>query len=129
MPHTEHRRVKLTDLAEKTGFTVGTISKALQNKEGISQETRETILKAAKEIGYIANSQAGGLRSGSTKTVAIIISDITNPFFAIEIKTCISALEKYGYSAIVMDTDESAEREEQAVISAINKKKAAYEEE
>ena len=121
MPHTEHRRVKLTDIAEKTGFTVGTISKALQNKEGISQETRETILKTAKEIGYIANSQAGGLRSGSTKTVAIIISDITNPFFAIEIKTCISALEKHGYSAIVMDTDESAEREEQAVISAINK--------
>ena len=121
MPPREHRRIKLTDIAEKTGFTVGTISKALQNKEGISQETRETILKAAKEIGYIANSQAGGLRSGSTKTVAIIISDITNPFFAIEIKTCVSILEKYGYSAIVMGTEESAEREEQAIISAINK--------
>ena len=116
-----NRRVKLTDIAAKTGFTVGTISKALQNKEGIALETRESIIKAAKEIGYIANSQAGGLRSGSSKTVAIIVSDIANPLFAIEIKICVSELEKQGYRAIVMGTEERAEREEQAVISALNK--------
>jgi LacI family transcriptional regulator len=118
---TEKRRVKLIDIAAKTGFTVGTISKALQNKEGISRETMESILKAAKEIGYIANSQAGGLRSGSSKTIAIIVSDIANPLFSIKIKICVSELEKQGYRAIVMDTEESPEREEQAVISALNK--------
>lgn len=117
----ENRRVKLTDIAAKTGFTVGTISKALQNKEGIAQETRESIMKVAKEIGYIANSQAGGLRSGSSKTIAIIVSDIANPLFAIEIKICIAELERHGYRAIVMDTEERPEREEQAVISALNK--------
>ncbi|MGN0184742.1 MAG: LacI family DNA-binding transcriptional regulator [Aristaeellaceae bacterium] len=116
-----NRRVKLTDIAAKTGFTVGTISKALQNKEGIALETRESIMKAAREIGYIANSQAGGLRSGSSKTVAIIVSDIANPLFAIEIKICVAELEKQGYRAIVMGTEERAEREEQAVISALNK--------
>ena len=116
-----NRRVKLTDIAAKTGFTVGTISKALQNKEGIALETRESIMKAAREIGYIANSQAGGLRSGSSKTVAIIVSDIANPLFAIEIKICVSELEKHGYRAIVMSTEERAEREEQSVISALNK--------
>ena len=116
-----NRRVKLTDIAAKTGFTVGTISKALQNKEGIALETRESIMKAAREIGYISNSQAGGLRSGSSKTVAIIVSDIANPLFAIEIKICVSELEKQGYRAIVMGTEERAEREEQAVISALNK--------
>lgn len=121
MSGTEKRRVKLVDIAAKTGFTVGTISKALQNKEGISQETRESILKAAKEIGYIANSQAGGLRSGSSKTIAIIVSDIANPLFAIKIKICVAELEKQGYRAIVMDTEERPEREEQAVISALNK--------
>ena len=117
----EKRRVKLTDIAAKTGYTVGTISKALQNKEGISQETREAIMKAAKEIGYIAKAQAGALRSGSSKTIAIIVSDIANPLFAIEIKLCIETLEKHGYRAIVMDTEERPEREEQAVISALSK--------
>lgn len=117
----EKRRVKLTDIAAKTGYTVGTISKALQNKEGISQETRETIIKAANEIGYIANAQAGALRSGSSKTIAIIVSDIANPLFSIEIKTCVEELEKHGYRAIVMDTEERPEREEQAVISALSK--------
>ncbi len=121
MSKRERRRVKLTDIAAKTGFTVGTISKALQNKEGIAHETRESILKAAREIGYIANSQAGGLRSGSTKTIAIIVSDIANPLFAIEIKTCIAELDRHGYRAIVMDTEERPEREAQAVISALNK--------
>jgi len=118
---TEKRRVKLTDIAAKTGYTVGTISKALQHKEGISQETRENILKAAREIGYIANAQAGGLRSGSSKTIAIIVSDIANPLFSIEIKICVEELEKHGYRAIVMDTEERPEREMQAVISALSK--------
>ena len=117
----EKRRIKLTDIAAKTGYTVGTISKALQNKEGISQETREAIMKAAKEIGYIANAQAGGLRSGSSKTIAIIVSDIANPLFSIEIKICVEELEKHGYRAIVMGTEERPEREEQAVISALSK--------
>lgn len=117
----EKRRVKLTDIAAKTGYTVGTISKALQNKEGISQETREAIMKAAKEIGYIANSQAGALRSGSSKTIAIIVSDIANPLFAIEIKLCVQELEKHGYRAIVMGTEENPDREEEAVISALSK--------
>ena len=117
----EKRRVKLTDIAAKTGYTVGTISKALQNKEGISQETREAIMKAAKEIGYIANAQAGALRSGSSKTIAIIVSDIANPLFSIEIKICVEELEKHGFRAIVMDTEERPEREEQAVVSALSK--------
>ena len=121
MAGTKKRRVKLTDIAARTGYTVGTISKALQNKEGISHDTRESIMKAAKEIGYIANAQAGGLRSGSSKTVAIIVSDIANPLFAIEIKICVEALEKHGYRAIVMGTEECPEREEQAVISALSK--------
>lgn len=117
----EKRRIKLTDIAARTGYTVGTISKALQNKEGISQETKEAIMKAANEIGYIANAQAGALRSGSSKTVAIIISDIANPLFSIEIKICVEELEKHGYRAIVMDTEERPEREKQAVISALSK--------
>ncbi len=121
MADREKRRVKLTDIAARTGFTVGTISKALQNKEGISPETRKSIIKAAREIGYIANAQAGGLRSGSSKTIAIIVSDIANPLFAIEIKICVEELEKRGYQAIVMGTEECPEREEKAIISALSK--------
>ena len=121
MAGNQKRRVKLTDIAAKTGYTVGTISKALQNKEGISHETREAIMKAAKEIGYIANAQAGALRSGSSKTIAIIVSDIANPLFSIEIKICVEELEKQGYRAIVMGTEERPEREKSAVISALSK--------
>ena len=121
MARNEKRRVKLTDIAARTGFTVGTISKALQNKDGIALETRRSIMQAAKEIGYIANSQAGALRSGSSKTVAIIVSDIANPLFAIEIKFCVEALEREGYRAFVMGTEERPEREVQAVISALSK--------
>ncbi len=121
MAQNERRRVKLTDIAARTGFTVGTISKALQDKDGIAPETKKKIMQAAREIGYIANAQAGALRSGSSKTVAIIVSDIANPLFAIEIKFCVEALEHEGYQAIVMGTQERPEREVQAVISALSK--------
>lgn len=121
MSSNEKRRAKLTDIAEKTGYTVGTISKALQNRGGVSRKTRECIIRAAREVGYIANAQAGALRSGSSKTVAIIVSDIANPLFAIAIKQCVQTLESNGYRAIVMDTEERADREEQAIVSALSK--------
>ena len=86
---------------------------------GVSVETRREIMRVAEQEGYIVNAQASALRSGKSRTVAIIITDIANPLFAILIKLCIAALERSNYRAIVMATEESAEQEVQAVVAAI----------
>jgi LacI family transcriptional regulator len=59
-------RIKTTlkDIAQKTGLSVNTISRALKDKEDIAEATRKMIQSIAKEMGYVGNSLAGSLRSG-----------------------------------------------------------------
>ena len=68
----EKSRVTLLDIATATGYTVNTVSRALKNKEDISRETCERIQQKAKEMGYVRNYLASSLRSGRTKTLAMI---------------------------------------------------------
>lgn len=114
-------KLKLRDIARLTGHTVGTVSKALHNKPGISSRTRERILKIADEAGYIGNALAGSLRSGTTRTAAIILGDIANPLFALMAKALIASLARRGYSAILLNTDEDRLEEERAVVTALSR--------
>ena len=75
----QNGKLKLRDIARLTGHTVGTVSKALHDKPGLAPKTREYILKAARESGYIGNALAGSLRSGTTKTAAIILGTSPTP--------------------------------------------------
>lgn len=113
--------VKLADIARKTGYSVNTVSHALHNKPDISEKTKQYIKSVADEMGYIANVSAGALRSGKSKTIAIIVGDISNPHFSIMIKEMEARLRKYGYSAFILNTDENEELEKAAIISAISK--------
>jgi len=114
-------RITMKDIASKTGFTVNTVSRALSNKSDISEETKKQIKEAANEMGYIGNSIAGALRSGSTKTISIILGDISNPMFAILVKEMEVSLREQGYNAMILNTEESYILEEQAILSSLSK--------
>ena len=57
----DDRRVTLKDIAEKTGFTVNTVSQALRGSPKLREETKAAIRAAAKELGYVHNALAGSL--------------------------------------------------------------------
>lgn len=118
-PPKSPKRITIKDIAEYTGFSANTVSHALHGKSDISQETQNLIKSKAQEIGYIRNNQASALRSGKSKLIAIIIPDISNQYFSIMVKIIENYLRKYGYSILVMPTEEQAEREEKAVYSAL----------
>lgn len=114
--------VTLKDISQRTGFSVNTVSRTLKGKEYIAEDTRRTILDAAKELGYIGNSLAGALRSGLTGTVAVVISDVSNPLFGIMVKDIEDALAEHNYCAFVLNTGENIEQEERALHLALSKK-------
>jgi LacI family transcriptional regulator len=114
--------VRLKEIAVKTGFTINTVSHALKNKDDISPKTQKLIQEAAKELGYISNSIAGALRSGFTKTIAVILGDISNPHFAIMAKEIESAASTFQYATIIINTNENESIEKQAIYSALSKK-------
>ncbi len=115
------RNITLSDIAKKTGYSVNTISHALRDKPDIAPKTKEHIRNVANEMGYIVNISAAALRNGRSRSVAIIVGDISNPHFAIMIKEMENALRASGYNAITINTDEDEELEKQAITSAISK--------
>lgn len=113
----EKKRVTMKDIAQKTGYSINTVSLALKGIN-TAPETREKILKAADELGYIGNSIASSMRSGSTQNLAIIVGDISNLHFGRIIKTAVNIWSAHNYNAIIYNTDEKLEYERNAIISA-----------
>ncbi len=115
------KTVTMIDIAKKTGYSVNTVSHALNNRSDISEKTKKHIREVADEMGYIANTSAAALRNGKTRSIAIIIGDISNPNFSIIIKEIEGSLRENGYNAIIINTDENEELEKQAIKSAVSK--------
>lgn len=117
---TSHRTT-LKDIAQATGFSINTVSRALKDSAAISKATRERIRTVAAELGYVVNASATAMRLGFTKTIAVIVGDIVNPHFAIMIKEIESVARANQYGMIVLNTDEDPERENEAVELALGK--------
>ncbi len=81
-------KVTIKDIAHKLDLNFSSVSRALNNKPGVSEETRKLVVETAKEMGYRPNVIARGLVSNVTKTIGILMPDIINPLFG-EITTAI----------------------------------------
>lgn len=114
-----NNRVTLKDISKKAGFSINTISRALKNKKDISNKTKLLICETARNMGYIPNTVASSLRLGKTKTIAVIMPDILDPFIAILVKDIEYKLRDYGYNIIIINTDEEYDIEKEAIILAL----------
>jgi LacI family transcriptional regulator len=78
------KRLTQADVAQMAGVSRATVLHVVNNQTGgsvpISDETRQRVLAAVKELGYVPDARAQALRSGNTKTIGLIIPDIHNPF-------------------------------------------------
>lgn len=115
------RTVTLKDIAQATGYSVNTVSRALRDKEDIAQETRKKIQEIAREMGHVSNTLAASLRLGYTNTIAVILGDISNPHFAIMMKEIEARARKSGYTSILLNTSEDEQREREAIRLSLNK--------
>jgi len=101
-------RVRIKDIAEKTGLSVSTVSLVLSKKEHrIPDETCKRVIDIAKELHYRPNQMAASLVTQRTKTIGLIIPDITNMFFAEIAKSAENECQKAGYSIILCNTNDN----------------------
>lgn len=115
------KKVTLADIAVRCGVSINTVSHALKDKPDISEQTKALIRRTAEEMGYIGNSSASFLRSGISKSIAIILGDISNPHFSIMIKEMEVIARREGYTCFVLNTEEDESLERAAIIAAIGK--------
>lgn len=71
------------DVAKRAGVAPITVSRVINNSGYISEATRKRVQAAVKELGYVPNTLARGLRSKQTRTLALVVTDITNPYFTL----------------------------------------------
>jgi len=105
-------KVTIKDIAKVANVSTATVSKVLNNKDQrISTETRELVLKIAKEKKYIRNSMARSLVTKKTNTIGLILPDITNPFFPELARGAEDKANEAGYMIMFANTDDNADKE------------------
>jgi DNA-binding LacI/PurR family transcriptional regulator len=105
----------LFDLAKELNVSISTISRALSRPEVVAPATRERILAAVKEFGFQPNRIARSLRTQETKTIGIIIPDITNSFFGLIVKAIGEVAKAHDYTVIICNANEDPADEAQAL--------------
>lgn len=100
----------IKDIARKVGVSPSVVSRALNNKYGVKEETRETILKVAKEVGYHPNILAQGLVTRKTKMIGVVVADISEPFFSMIIKGMNKVAGETDYTLLFSNSYESLEK-------------------
>jgi LacI family transcriptional regulator len=100
------------DVAKRARVAPITVSRVINNSGYISESTRKRVEAAIKEIGYVPNTLARGLRSKRTNTLALVVTDITNPYFTLMARGVEDVAGDSNYTVIYCNTDESETKEE-----------------
>ena len=109
------KRVRLRDIAEKTGFSANTVSLALRDSPRIPEPTRKLIRKKAEELNYFPNRIAQSLVTAQSMTVGLVLTDIRNPILtnvAVEISNLLS---DQGYSTLFASSNNDLQNEVDAI--------------
>jgi DNA-binding LacI/PurR family transcriptional regulator len=108
--------VTSVDVAERAGVSQSTVSLVFSGKgQGrVSEATQEHVRRCARELGYRPNVAAQALRLGSSRAVALLVPDITNPFFSRVLRGAQRAARSAGYTVALIDTANDRRWQEQS---------------
>ena len=109
------KAITIKDIAKKCGVGVSTVSRAINNHPDISEETKSKIMKVVKENNFVPNKSARNLKILDSKTIAVLIKGIDNPFFQKMIKVFEEEIQNRKYSFILHRVDTNQDEVEVAL--------------
>ena len=107
--------VRLKDIAQLIGVSVMTVSKALHDAPDVSAATKAKIKALAKQMGYVPDSSAQGLRTKTTKLFGLVIPATTNPIYARIVFAIEERAHDLGYDVVLAQTQNKPEREDECI--------------
>jgi DNA-binding LacI/PurR family transcriptional regulator len=114
--------VTLTELAQKAGVSIATVSRALNNtNHPMNEATRERILQLANELGYRPNMVARGLKTERTYTIGLIVDNIVSPFTPLIIRGIQDHLKIHNYFSLIINADWDPDAETEAIHQLISR--------
>jgi LacI family transcriptional regulator len=115
------RATSMREVARRAGVSMGTVSHVLNHPEIVRQSLRERVQKVIAESGYRPSAVAQSLRQKKTRTVGLIVSDITTGFAGKLARAVEDVAAEANMSLVFADTDERIDREERAIHTFIDK--------
>ena len=106
-----NRSASIKDVATHASVAVGTVSNVLNYPDRVSQRTKERVLRAIDELGFIRNDAARQLRAGQSRTIGLIVLDVGNPFFTSVVRAAEDAAALHGSAVLLGDSGHNAGRE------------------
>ena len=114
--------VTIKDVARESGVNVSTVSRALNGEYGVHADTREHVVTIAQRLGYRPNRVARGLVTGRSHTLALVVSDIRNPFFAEVARGAEDAAYRADYDLVLCNSDLDPEKQMRYAQSLMEKR-------
>lgn len=113
-------KTTIHDIARKLNITASTVSRALKDHPRISEETKKSVLKAAKKLNYQPNHIAAALRNGRSNIIGIIVPTADRSFFSSVIRGIEEIANKSRYNVMICQTYDSYEKEVASVEALLN---------
>ena len=107
------RRVTIAQVAERAGVSKTTVSHVLTGKRPVAAVTRARVERAVRDLGYRPDGLARSLRTQRSAIAALVIPDITNPFFPVLARGLEDSLNAAGYRMFICNTDAEPAQEEE----------------
>jgi LacI family transcriptional regulator len=101
----------IRDVAKRAGVAPITVSRVINNAGYVSHETRGRVEAAIAELNYVPNSLARSLRFKQTRIIALVLTDVTNPFWTTIARGVEDTAADHGFHVILCNTDESAKKQ------------------
>jgi LacI family transcriptional regulator len=112
MDEFQKSRITLLDIAADADVSRSTVSLVIRNVPSVAETTRKRVLRSIKKLGYVYHRGAASLRRRYSHAVGLIVSDITNPFFAEIIVAIEKRLAEAGFVTLLGNTSEDRSKEE-----------------
>lgn len=114
----------ISDVAARAGVSTATVSRALNGKSTVDPELAARVLSAADDLGYRPNGPARNLRRQETAVLALIISDVENPFFTAISRGVEDVAHSSGYSVVLCNSDDDPDKEREYIDVALQERVA-----
>ncbi|MBK1784934.1 LacI family DNA-binding transcriptional regulator [Prauserella cavernicola] len=101
----------IKDVAVRAGVSVGTVSNVLNHPERVTENTRAAVLSAISTLGFVRNSSAAQLRAGTSRSLGLIVLDLSNPFFHDVARGVEHVADELGYAVVLCNSDDQTARE------------------
>ena len=101
----------IKDVARTAGVSTATVSAVINESAYVSPALRARVQEAVRDLGYAPSQLARRLRTGVSELIAIVVADLSNPFYARVVCAAEAAVAAWGFSLVVFNSDEKPDAE------------------